>query len=38
MRRLDQSTNKITAMFTESGLSVIQFLTYKGCQVYGYAV
>lgn len=25
MRRLDQSTNKITAMFTESGLSVIQF-------------
>ncbi len=33
MRHLNQSTNKITVMYTESGLSVIQFWTDRGYQL-----
>ena len=38
MRHLNQSSNRNTEINTESGLSVIQFRTDRGCQVYGYAV
>ncbi len=38
MRYFNQLSNRNTEINTESGLSVIQFRTDKGCQVYGCAV
>ncbi len=38
MRRFNQLSDRNTEINTESGLSVIQFRTDRGCQVYGYAV